>query len=234
MGKHLVWVLAADVRAMSRVFDVACIYRSSVTPENERTLDLARVELNERLKRQAEEIKALDLKAQILLGFAITALTLILNSSTIPAVFVWVSGLCFLPAIGFGAAALSVTPYWDPIVAKSYVKDLDKGYYGLLLDAVLNYRNAVVLNEAILDDRAKKWKAALVSLALAVGIGVLGLAIGVPAMAEDKDKAAEAAQEQRPLSQQVENAEAKLQMVQKDKFGGKSDPEAEMRRLRDN
>jgi hypothetical protein len=142
------------------------------------TLELARSELAQRLTRQNEEIKALDTKSQVLLGFAVTALTVIFTAP-MPAAARYVSGLIFLPVFAFGGMALAIWKYQDPIVPDELVQlHLSSGQQGLLLVLVASYRSAVNANRVVLQERLKHWQAGLGCMAVAVAVGAIGLLIG--------------------------------------------------------
>ncbi len=142
----------------------------------EGALSLARQELSERLRRQLEEAKVLDTKAQVLLAFSITALTAVLTGPLHPVPRA-LSFVAFIPTLCFGAAALVLYPYRDPVDPDALVRrHMLKGYLPLLAETIRAHADAIEHNDQVHKDRAKKWKAALWSLAAAVTFGVIGFA----------------------------------------------------------
>jgi hypothetical protein len=184
-----------------------------------KALELARGELAERLKRQNDEVRALDMKAQILVGFTVTALVTVVRAP-MPDGFRIVSALLFLPALCFGGMALAIWKYRDPVVPDELVKThLAKGHKGLLLVVIASHRSVVKANTAVIRERIKHWNWGLGWLAAAIAAGVIGLAIGDDTVSDNKD-GEQGDQQNQSLADQVEAADVMSETVQKDAQGG--------------
>jgi hypothetical protein len=130
------------------------------------TLELIKDEVESRFKRQFDSLTAIDTKAGLVVGYALTAAAFLATRKAQP-ILVGLADGAYLVAAGFGVATLAVRHYQDVGARALFNSHARHSRAAALAAVTANQIKQLEFNDGILRKKARQWWISLAMLMLA-------------------------------------------------------------------